>query len=56
LKHWGDKGVFALMMAGLAAEHGEKKTVMIPELWINDRGHFRFRACHQISHIAEAAR
>ena len=26
---WSDKGVFARMMAGLAAEHCEKKTVMI---------------------------
>ncbi len=26
---WRDKGVFAGMMAGLAAEHGEQKTVMI---------------------------
>lgn len=29
-KRWSDKGIFARMMAGLAAEHGEKKTVMIP--------------------------
>ncbi len=29
-KRWSDKGVFAKMMMGLAAEHGEKKTVMIP--------------------------
>ena len=28
-KRWSDKGIFARMMAGLAAEHGEKKTVMI---------------------------
>ncbi len=28
-KRWSDKGVFARMMAGLAAEHGEMKTVMI---------------------------
>lgn len=28
-KRWSDRGVFARMMAGLAAEHGEKKTVMI---------------------------
>jgi len=28
-KRWSDKGIFAQMMAGLAAEHGEKKTVMV---------------------------
>ena len=28
-KRWSDKGIFAKMMAGLADEHGEKKTVMI---------------------------
>ena len=26
---WSEKGIFARMMAGLAAEHGEKTTVMI---------------------------
>ena len=26
---WSDKGVFARMMAGLAAEHSEEKAVMI---------------------------
>lgn len=30
-KHWSDKGIFACMMAGLAAEHGEKATVMLDE-------------------------
>jgi transposase len=29
-KRWSDTGIFARMMAGLAAEHGEEKTVMIP--------------------------
>lgn len=29
-KRWSDKGIFARMMAGLAVEHGEKQTVMIP--------------------------
>lgn len=29
-KRWSDKGFFARMMAGLATEHGEQKTVMIP--------------------------
>jgi transposase len=28
-KRWSDKGVFARMMAGLAAEHSEKKTRML---------------------------
>lgn len=28
-KRWSDKGVFARIMAGLATEHGEEKTVMI---------------------------
>ncbi len=28
-KRWSDKGVFSCIMVGLAAEHGEKKTVMI---------------------------
>ena len=28
-KRWSGKGVFARMMAGLAADHGEKTTVMI---------------------------
>lgn len=28
-KRWGDKGIFAQMMAGLDAEHGETKTVML---------------------------
>ena len=31
-KRWSDKGIFAQMMAGLAAEHGEQKTVMNEEL------------------------
>lgn len=29
-KRWSDKGVFARIMAGLAAEHVEETTVMIP--------------------------
>ncbi len=28
-KRWSDRGVFARIMAGLAAEHGEETTVMI---------------------------
>jgi transposase len=28
-KRWSEKGIFARMMVGLAAEHGEKTTVMI---------------------------
>ena len=33
-KRWSDKGVFARMMAGLAAEHGEQKTVMIDATYL----------------------
>lgn len=33
-KRWNDKGVFARMMAGLAAEHGEKWTVMIDATYL----------------------
>ncbi|PIL19917.1 transposase [Puniceibacterium antarcticum] len=29
-KRWSEKDIFARMMAGLAALHGEKNTVMIP--------------------------
>ncbi|OED49945.1 transposase [Rhodobacteraceae bacterium (ex Bugula neritina AB1)] len=29
-KRWSDKGIFAQMMTGLAARHGEEKTVMPP--------------------------
>ncbi|MGB3279943.1 MAG: transposase, partial [Pseudorhodobacter sp.] len=33
-KRWRDKGVFARMMAGLAAENGEKRTVMIDATYL----------------------
>ena len=33
-KRWSDKGNFAAMMTGLAAEHGEKKTVMIDATYL----------------------
>ena len=33
-KRWSDKGIFAAMMAGLAAAHGEKKTVMIDATYL----------------------
>ena len=33
-KRWSDKGIFARMMAGLAAEHGERKTVMIDATYL----------------------
>ena len=29
-KRWSGRGIFARMMAGLAADHGEKKIEMIP--------------------------
>ena len=33
-KRWSDKGIFARMMAGLAAGHGEEKTVMIDATYL----------------------
>lgn len=33
-KRWSDKGIFASMMAGLAAEHCEKKTVPIDATYL----------------------
>lgn len=33
-KRWSDKGIFARMMVGLAAEHGETKTVMIDATYL----------------------
>ncbi len=33
-KRWRDTGVFARIMAGPAAEHGEKKTVMIDATYL----------------------
>ena len=33
-KRWSEKGIFARMMAGLAAEHGEEKTVMIDATYL----------------------
>ena len=33
-KRWSDKVVFARMVAGLAAEHGEEKTVMIDATYL----------------------
>ena len=33
-KRWSDKGVFARMLADLAAEHGEKMTVMIDATYL----------------------
>jgi transposase len=37
-KRWSEKGVFARMMAGLAAGHGEKKTVMIDATYLKAHG------------------
>ena len=34
-KRWSGKAIFAQMMAGLAAEHGEEKTVMIDATYLN---------------------
>ena len=33
-KRWSDKGIFAQMMMGLAANHGEEKTVMIDATYL----------------------
>jgi transposase len=33
-KRWSEKGIFARMMAGLAAEHGEKTTVVIDATYL----------------------
>ena len=33
-KRWSDKGVFARIMLGLAAEHGDRKTVMIDATYL----------------------
>jgi transposase len=33
-KRWSEKGIFARMMAGPAAEHGEKTTVMIDATYL----------------------
>ena len=33
-KRWSDKGIFARMMVGLAADHGEEKTVMIDATYL----------------------
>ena len=33
-KRWSEKGIFARMMTGLAAEHGEEKTVMIDATYL----------------------
>ena len=33
-KRWSEKGIFAQMMVGLAAEHGEEKTVMIDATYL----------------------
>ena len=33
-KRWSNKGVFARMMAGLVAEHGEENTVMIDATYL----------------------
>ncbi len=33
-KRWSDKGIFAEMLIGLAADHGEKNTVMIDATYL----------------------
>ena len=34
MKRWSDKGIFAQILAGVAAGHGEKKTVMIDATYL----------------------
>ena len=36
-RRWSEKGIFARMMAGLAAEHGEEKTVLIDGTYLEAR-------------------
>ena len=33
-KRWSDKGIFTQMMVGLAADHGEERTVMIEATYL----------------------
>ena len=33
-KRWSDKGIFAQILVGLAADHGEEKTVMIDATYL----------------------
>ena len=33
-KRWSDKGIFAQMMVGLAADHGEERSVMIDATYL----------------------
>lgn len=33
-KRWSDKGIFAQILAGLAAQHSEKRTVMIDATYL----------------------
>lgn len=35
-KRWSERGIFARLMVGLAAEHGEEKTAMIPSCLMNE--------------------
>lgn len=34
LERWREKGIFAEMLIGLAADHGEEKTVMIDDTYL----------------------
>lgn len=36
-KRWSEKGIFAQMMAGLAAKQGEHKTVMLDATYLKAR-------------------
>ena len=57
-KRWSDKGVFARIMAGLAAAHGEQKTVMIDAglgVGFREEGlkarHLRIRQPEKVRHV-----
>src|SRR6056297_1270533 len=65
-KRWSEKGIFAQMMAGLAANHGEQKTVMIDATYLKahrtatsmgvKRGAWAPDRAHQRWHEHQAAR
>ncbi|WP_342365244.1 transposase [Paracoccus ravus] len=65
-KRWSENGIFARMMAGLAAEHGEEKTVMIDATYLKaprtaismaaKQGAWSSDQSHQRRHDHQAAR
>jgi len=55
-KRWSDKGIFAQMMAGLAADHGEQKTVMIDATYLKAHRHEAERLVEPMSVEASVVR